>query len=104
MMKKRRKAAQIVVDVAKEENKTPAQVALNWVVQQPGVTSTIIGARTLAQLEDNLQCLSFTLPKEQIDKLSKETQPEPIFPHSFLSRPTMRAMPRGGTIVQSRDM
>jgi len=97
-----RNVAQLVVDVAKEVNRTPAQVALNWVVQQPGVTSTIIGARTLAQLEDNLQSLNFTLSKDIVDRLTKETQPAPIFPHSFLNRPTVRALPHGGTTVRTR--
>lgn len=40
--------------IAKELDTTVARVALAWVQSRPGVTSTIIGARTLAQLEDNL--------------------------------------------------
>ena len=41
----------------------PAQVALNWVTQRPGVASTIIGATKPAQLEDNLAALSFEIPR-----------------------------------------
>src|SRR5205085_1335994 len=40
--------------VATETGKTAAQVALNWVTNRPGVTSSIIGARTIDQLDDNL--------------------------------------------------
>ena len=43
-----------LVALAKELGKTPAQVALNWLLQRPGVTSPITGARNMAQLEDNL--------------------------------------------------
>jgi len=53
-----------VVDVAKKMGKTPAQVALNWVATQPGVTSTIIGATKVAQLEDNLSAIEFAIPAE----------------------------------------
>ena len=44
----------VLVEVAKKINKPVAQVALNWVITQPGVTSTIIGATKISQLNDNL--------------------------------------------------
>ena len=53
----------VLVDVAKQIQKTPSQVALNWVATQPGTTSTIIGASKLAQLEDNVAALEFTIPR-----------------------------------------
>jgi aryl-alcohol dehydrogenase-like predicted oxidoreductase len=43
-----------LLGVAQESGKTPAQVALQWLLQRPGVTSPIIGARNLKQLEDDL--------------------------------------------------
>src|SRR5260370_2209338 len=42
----------VLIDVAKRINPSPAQVALNWVISEPGVTSTIIRATKLAQLND----------------------------------------------------
>src|ERR1700704_3657001 len=45
---------EVVLDVARHVNRSPAQIALNWVATQPGVTSTILGASKLSQLEDNL--------------------------------------------------
>lgn len=56
-------------EVAKETNKTPAQVALNWVLYQPGVTSPILGVRTLAHLEDNLGAIGWSITPEQNTKL-----------------------------------
>jgi aryl-alcohol dehydrogenase-like predicted oxidoreductase len=47
--------------MAQEKECTLAQLALAWCVQQPGVTSAIIGPRTLAQLEDNLGALNVTV-------------------------------------------
>ena len=50
---------------------------------QPGVTSTIIGATKLAQLEDNLAALSFEIPAELRAKLDDASQLEPAHPYMF---------------------
>ncbi|MBT2655844.1 aldo/keto reductase [Bacillus sp. ISL-18] len=57
--------------VAKEAEKTPAQAAINWLLNQPAVTSPIIGARTMEQLEANLGASGWSLTKEQIVRLNK---------------------------------
>jgi aryl-alcohol dehydrogenase-like predicted oxidoreductase len=78
------KLAREVMAVAQEAGCTPAQVAVNWVRQQPGLVIPIIGARTEEQARDNLACLDHELSEEQLDRL---TQAAPIslgFPHSFL--------------------
>ena len=49
-------------------------------------TSTIIGARTVSQLEDNLKGLDLQLKKEQLEALSKLTEPTLDFPAAFLQR------------------
>ncbi|MGA9566288.1 MAG: aldo/keto reductase [Candidatus Korobacteraceae bacterium] len=74
-----------VLEVAKQLNRPAAQVALNWVATQPGVTSTIIGATKLAQLEDNLAALSFEIPVELRAKLDAASQLEPTHPYMFFS-------------------
>jgi len=55
--------------VAKEANKSVAQVSLRWLIQKPGVTCPIIGAKTVSQLEDNLGCLGWSLTAEQMAEL-----------------------------------
>jgi len=60
-----------LLEVSKNTGKSPAQVALNWVATQPGVTSTIIGATKMAQLEDNLAALDFTIPDDLRRKLDE---------------------------------
>src|SRR5258706_5137394 len=63
--------------IAKAHDSTVARVALAWVMAQPGVTSTIIGARRLAQLEDNLKSVDVTLTSEELGRLDACTKPPP---------------------------
>jgi aryl-alcohol dehydrogenase-like predicted oxidoreductase len=75
--------AGVVEEVAKTIGKSHSQVALNW-LQRQGIIS-ILGARKLSQFKDNLGCLSFTLPTEQVEKLNAASQIELGFPHDFLA-------------------
>jgi|SRR5690606_19587729 len=75
-----------IVDIATELATTPARVALQWVCGQPGVTSPIIGARTLAQLEDNIAALDTVLSSAQRERLNALTEPVKTFPASMLPR------------------
>ncbi|MCG8556392.1 MAG: aldo/keto reductase [Proteobacteria bacterium] len=75
----------VLVDVAKQLDSTPARVALKWVQSQPGVTSTIIGARRLEQLDDNLACLDLELPAQAREALQSATAPSLPFPCDFLN-------------------
>jgi len=74
-----------------------ARVALAWVQAQPGVTSTIIGARRLAHLEDNLKALEVKLSAEEFDRLDALTKPMFSFPQSM--QPWFAAVQNGGTSV-----
>ncbi|MFZ4712142.1 MAG: aldo/keto reductase [Bacteriovoracaceae bacterium] len=84
--------------VAKEIDRPAAQVALNWVATQPGVTSTIIGATKLDQLNSNLGALDFTIPKELRNKLDQASALEMNTPYMFFDH-TMNQMLTGGTKV-----
>ncbi len=70
-----------LIDVAQKEEKTPAQVALNWVLNRPGVTAPIIGARTLAQLEDNLGAAGWKLSPEHLAQLHKASDMSLPYPY-----------------------
>jgi aryl-alcohol dehydrogenase-like predicted oxidoreductase len=76
-----------LLDVAKEAEKTPAQVALNWLLRRPGVTAPILGARTLAQLEDNLGATGWTLSDAHMSRLDQASAPPLLYPYDFLARP-----------------
>ena len=58
---------------------------LNWVATQPGVTSTILGATKLAQLEDNLRAIEFTIPAELRKRLDEASALEPVHPYMFFA-------------------
>ncbi|MEM9065357.1 MAG: aldo/keto reductase [Planctomycetota bacterium] len=77
-----------------------AQVALAWCLAKPGVESPIIGARTMEQLEANLDAVSFKLDAEDIAALDEATKPAPIFPGSFL--PMTTNVVQGGMTVNDR--
>jgi len=75
-----------LVALGEEHGKTPAQIALNWLLQQPGVTSPIMGARTIEQLEDNLGSTGWTLNAEEIEKLNTASAVPLPSPYSFIKR------------------
>jgi aryl-alcohol dehydrogenase-like predicted oxidoreductase len=83
--------------IAKAHESTVARVALAWVQAQPGVTSTLIGARRLAQLEDNLKALDVKLSVEELGRLDALTKPTFGFPQSI--QPWFLAFHNGGTSV-----
>jgi len=76
-----------LLDVAKQLDKKPAQVALNWVATQLGVTSTIIGASTTAQLQDNLGAIEFTIPAVLRKRLDDASAIELFHPYTFFEPP-----------------
>ncbi|HEY64661.1 MAG TPA: aldo/keto reductase [Caldilineae bacterium] len=72
--------------VAEEIGKTPAQVAINWLLRQPGVTAPIIGVRNLEQLEDNLGASGWALSEEHVKRLSEVSAVELPYPYDVLER------------------
>ncbi|MFO0645358.1 MAG: aldo/keto reductase [Polyangiales bacterium] len=74
-----------LISIAAELETTPARVALSWVQNRPGVTSTILGARTVAQLEDNLAAIDVKLRPEHAAKLDELSKPTLNFPAGFLA-------------------
>lgn len=91
-----------LVAVAIECGKTPAQVALNWLLCQPGVTAPIIGARTLAQLTDNLGACGWRLSDEHLARLSEVSAVPLPFLHSFIHNPRVQLAISAQTDVESR--
>jgi aryl-alcohol dehydrogenase-like predicted oxidoreductase len=77
---------ELLADIASEAASTPARIALSWLQARPGVSSTIIGARTLAQLEDNIGALDVKLSAQQVDRLNQISEPQLNFPSGFLKQ------------------
>jgi aryl-alcohol dehydrogenase-like predicted oxidoreductase len=68
-------------DLSAETGKTPAQVALNWLLQRPTVDTLIIGARTEEQLKQNLGAVGWNLSLEQVKKLDQASEVFPPYPY-----------------------
>jgi aryl-alcohol dehydrogenase-like predicted oxidoreductase len=70
--------------IAAETGKSIPQVALNWLLQRPTVSTVLIGARNEAQLRDNLGAVGWSLSAQQIaqlDEASRVTPPYPYYPY-----------------------
>ena len=74
-----------VAAVAKELESTPAGVALAWLLQKKEVTTVILGARDVAQLDDNLAAVKLKLSAEQLTKLDKASEPAWGYPYDFIA-------------------
>jgi aryl-alcohol dehydrogenase-like predicted oxidoreductase len=90
----------ILEKIAKELGTTVPRVALAWVQNRPGVTSTIIGARTMQQLDDNLGALDVKLTPENVALLDKSTTPALPFPTDMLS--AVPTFAYGGTTINGQ--
>ena len=86
-----------LIRIAGEAGTTPAAVALAWVQSRPGVASTIIGARRLEQLDQNLAALDVTLSPAHLAALNTVSEPTLNFPAPFFKSIPMFA--QGGTTV-----
>jgi aryl-alcohol dehydrogenase-like predicted oxidoreductase len=77
--------------IAEEADRTPSQIALNWIRQRKDkhkdkvVMIPIIGARTEAQINDNLGCLDFELTQAQLKRLDEKSKIQLGFPRDFIS-------------------
>jgi len=87
-------AAQVAAELGAD---VPA-VALAWVQGRPGVTSTIIGARTLEHLEGNLKALELKLSADQIARLDAASKPVLNFPADFNANRSMHFAHAGATV------
>lgn len=86
--------AREVVRIGKAAGKSPAQVALNWLRREGMIP--IIGARTLQQFEDNLNCVRWSLNAGQRARLDDISRIEMGFPRDFLEKPFIRDSLHGG--------
>jgi aryl-alcohol dehydrogenase-like predicted oxidoreductase len=67
--------------IAEETGKTVAQVALNWLLQRPTVSSVIIGARNETQLRQNLGAVGWNLTADQVKRLDAASDKTPAYPY-----------------------
>ncbi|MEV8408713.1 aldo/keto reductase [Streptomyces niveus] len=80
------RVVETVQEIATESERTPSQVALRWLLDRPGVTAPIIGARTLEQLKDNLGAVGWELTATQTTRLDEASARPLPYPYNVLSR------------------
>lgn len=90
-------AGETVARIAQEIGRTPAQVAIRWVYQQPGNVIPILGCRTEKQIRDNLGSLEVELTEEHLSALNAIADFEMGFPNDFLHSNHVRGMIFGDT-------
>jgi aryl-alcohol dehydrogenase-like predicted oxidoreductase len=73
-----------VDEIARSRRASHAQIALAWVMAQPAVGSTIMGVRTMEQLEDNLAAGEIELSGEELDRLGEISKPPARYPYRFI--------------------
>jgi aryl-alcohol dehydrogenase-like predicted oxidoreductase len=72
---------EVLDELAKETNKTVAQLSLNWLLQRPTISTIIIGARNEAQLKQNLDAVGWNLTIEQVQRLDEASEILPAYPY-----------------------
>ncbi len=70
-----------VVELAQQRGVTPSQIALAWLLHQPGVTAPIIGASKMTHLEEDIAAIDIKLSPEELDTLQESYQPHPVLGH-----------------------
>ena len=73
----------LLLERAPDTGRTPAQVALRWVLERPGITSAIVGARHAGQLAENLGSVGWRLDPELAEALTVVSEPPPRYPQSM---------------------
>ncbi|MCX5345875.1 aldo/keto reductase [Streptomyces atratus] len=94
--------ADVVREVAAEVERTPAQVALAWTLQNPAVTAPVIGARTPEQLLGNLGALEVGFAADQLARLDKVSAIDLGYPHDLLASDHIRTVTAGDLKIETR--
>ncbi len=72
-----------LLEVAGELGRSPAQVAIRWLLERPHITSVITGARTLEHFEDNVGAAGWSMPTDAYDRLTEVSAPRVKYPEAM---------------------
>jgi aryl-alcohol dehydrogenase-like predicted oxidoreductase len=75
-----------VCEIANSRGKEPAQIALSWVKDRPGVTSPILGARNVKQLDKNLGAIGWSLEERELNLLEEVSSLSYAYPYNMIAR------------------
>jgi aryl-alcohol dehydrogenase-like predicted oxidoreductase len=91
----------VVRRVADECGESPARVALAWVLQRPGVSSTLMGVSRVEQLQDNIRSLDLRLSDEQLEALDTASAPTQKMLYSLFTPSVRQQAVFGGSAVRA---
>jgi aryl-alcohol dehydrogenase-like predicted oxidoreductase len=91
-----------LLEVSGELGRTPAQVALRWVLEQPAVSAVVTGVRTVDQLRDNLGAAGWRLEGEPLQRLNEVSRLPDRYPEAF--EKNMRERRAGAVDMPSLDL
>lgn len=83
----------VLIRMGQNYNVSAAEIALAWVRQQPGVTSTIIGAKRPDQLQSNIHSTTFMLTPEELKELDEISKPNPVYPNWMVDYQNGKPLP-----------
>ena len=81
---------EVMQELAEAHQASVAQIALAWLLHQPAVTSVIIGAKKMHQLEDNLKAVDIQLADDELNRLDEVSRLTPEYPHWMQALPSDR--------------
>lgn len=84
---------EVLEAIAKEVERSVSQVALNWVLHRPTVSTVVIGARNAVQLRDNLGVVDFKLSPDQVQRLDVASTPQLAYPYWHQRRTSLDRNP-----------
>jgi aryl-alcohol dehydrogenase-like predicted oxidoreductase len=73
----------VLLEVAEELGRSPAQVAIRWLLERPHVSSVITGARTLEHFENNVGAAEWTMPEDAYNRLTEVSAPRVKYPEAM---------------------
>jgi len=97
-VEKGEKILDVLESIAKKQERTMAQVALNYLLRKPGVDSVVIGARNDKQLAENIEVSGWRLSKKEVKQLDDVSSPPNLYPHWYFDifrKDRMRTSPPG---------
>jgi len=94
-------AIEVMAEFAQSRGVSIAQIALNWLLLRPCVSSVIIGARTVEQLQDNLKCVNFRLSDSECKAIDKVSSLPQEYPGWMLSFQNQDRTPGGGVSMNN---
>lgn len=102
-IKKGEQILSIMESISEEHNVAMSQIALNYALQKPGITSVIIGARNEKQLLENIKTTEWKLTEVEMKSLDKVSEPPSIYPHWYFDVFKKERMERYFSILAKQE-